>query len=469
MRQSSYDATFQDAIEELQHRLSARTISSPLAGAVIAMGINQPELKKAVMLKSREGGAVTNSLEILKPIRLRFNLDGLYLIDSSGVIIAHETSHNLSTGTDVAFRPYFQRAISGRVNVYAAIGSQSGERGLYYAAPIYADMTRSSGVVGVVSAKALGRPLDSILKRYGDASILLSPQGVVFASSREDWLCALSGSLDASRIEEIKKLKQFGNHFDTNAPKSIPFDPTSSEAFFGGEHYRQMQTPLDWGDPAGLWRIVTLWRMKRVNPPGLITSIGAVSVGLTLMISLMAFGLLENRKRHKESSRRLKFLGAAIETSSLAVILADQQGLIRWVNPQFERLTLYSLDESLGRNPEILSSGLDPKETIRDLQRRILSGKSWSGELINKRKDGSLYNVHNVITPVLDEDSQILGFVGLQADITEQKRTEQAIREERDKLRKAFAEIKTLRGLITICASCKKIRDDKGYWNRMES
>ena len=71
--------------------------------------------------------------------------------------------------------------------------------------------------------------------------------------------------------------------------------------------------------------------------------------------------------------------------------------------------------------------------------------------------------------PVLDEVGNLIGYRGVAKDITQQKHAE----EEREKLiaelEAALSKIKALRGLIPICASCKKIRDDKGYWNKLEA
>jgi len=86
-----------------------------------------------------------------------------------------------------------------------------------------------------------------------------------------------------------------------------------------------------------------------------------------------------------------------------------------------------------------------------------------------KAKNGDIRWVEDRKTSNFSEDGAFLGIDGIVFDITERKRTQEALLQERDKLQKAIAEIKTLSGLLPICASCKKIRDDKGYWNQIES
>ena len=70
---------------------------------------------------------------------------------------------------------------------------------------------------------------------------------------------------------------------------------------------------------------------------------------------------------------------------------------------------------------------------------------------------------------IRDSEGKPIGFRGVSRDITERKRME----EEREKLihelQDALVSVKTLRGLLPICSHCKKIRDDKGYWNQIES
>lgn len=438
MRVSFYKSAFQKESESLEKQLLSHTIHSQLMGAVISNGLNQLDLKQAVSKNGSDAGALIESRETLKPLRERFHLDGIYLVDSDGVVVMHDTDGRSSTGTNVAFRPYFKQAMAGHISIYAAVGNNTSERGLYYAAPLYATTSNTSSVIGVVLAKAPGDSLDEMLKKFGDAALLLSPQGIVFASSREDWLYAIAGKADAARLEAIRGLKQFGKYFETNEPTPLPIALSGEEADFGGARYSIEQTPFDWGDPAGDWRIVTLWNTSRVNPPGLLAGIGIAGGGLTLLLTLMTAVIVDGRKRHRQAQQRFKFLGTALETSPLAVIMADAAGKIRWVNPQFERSTQYGPDEALGNDPKLLSSGLTAKETIRELWESLLAGRSWAGEFVNKRKDGSLYHAASVVTPVMDENGRRLGYVCLQNDVTDQKRAEQTIRSAQTEMTQIF-------------------------------
>jgi PAS domain S-box-containing protein len=139
------------------------------------------------------------------------------------------------------------------------------------------------------------------------------------------------------------------------------------------------------------------------------------------------------------------------------------------VNPKFIQLTGYSLEEAVGKNPRILKSGEKPTEEYKQLWNMITTGKEWHGEFHNKKKNGELYWESASISPIKDPQGGVTHFLAVKEDITQRKQTE----EEREKLIKelqfALDNVKTLQGLIPICANCKKIRDDTGYWQQVES
>jgi two-component system, cell cycle response regulator len=125
-------------------------------------------------------------------------------------------------------------------------------------------------------------------------------------------------------------------------------------------------------------------------------------------------------QRLHESEQRDKLLVSALKAVGHGVIITDIQGEIEWVNPAFERLTGYSVAEALGKKPtDLVKSGQQTKEFYEGLWQKILNGENWTGELINKRKDQSLYNEELSITPVTDENGVICHFVGIKQDITE--------------------------------------------------
>jgi diguanylate cyclase (GGDEF)-like protein/PAS domain S-box-containing protein len=138
----------------------------------------------------------------------------------------------------------------------------------------------------------------------------------------------------------------------------------------------------------------------------------------------------------KEIENKLKELSMAIEHSPAAVVITEPEAKILYVNPRFEEITGYSLFEVLGKNPRVLQSGLTPLETYKELWSTILSGRTWKGEFINKRKNGEIYIESAYISPVMDSKGRIIRFVAVKIDITKQKKDELALKrsEERYKI-----------------------------------
>ncbi|RJP49363.1 MAG: PAS domain S-box protein, partial [Anaerolineaceae bacterium] len=103
----------------------------------------------------------------------------------------------------------------------------------------------------------------------------------------------------------------------------------------------------------------------------------------------------------------LRVKDKALNSAANAILITNTAGNITWVNSAFSDLTGYKLEEVLGANPRILRSGQHSKEFYQDLWKTITTGNIWRGELINKRKDGSLYDEEMTITPVKDQRGNI--------------------------------------------------------------
>jgi PAS domain S-box-containing protein len=110
-------------------------------------------------------------------------------------------------------------------------------------------------------------------------------------------------------------------------------------------------------------------------------------------------------------------LAAAVAQTSDSVIIANLAGAIEYVNPAFERVSGYSHDEVIGQNPRILKSGQQSAALYRALWRALTHGKSWTGPLINRRKDGTLYEEEATISPIHGPDGSVSGYVAVKRDV----------------------------------------------------
>ena len=131
-------------------------------------------------------------------------------------------------------------------------------------------------------------------------------------------------------------------------------------------------------------------------------------------------------RRRAEDALRLR--NAALEATANGIVITDANGTILWVNPAFGELTGYSREEAAGRNPRILKSGVQTEVFYRQMWETITAGGVWRGELLNRRKDGSLYLEEMTITPVRGAKGSIEHFVAVKQDTTARHRQEEVIR-----------------------------------------
>jgi PAS domain S-box-containing protein len=138
-------------------------------------------------------------------------------------------------------------------------------------------------------------------------------------------------------------------------------------------------------------------------------------------------GLLTDVTERKRAEAENTRLVTAIEQSPEAVVITDPQGAIQYVNSAFSRITGYSREEILGKNPRILKSGKQDPAMYMQLWTTILKGETWRGELVNRRKDGSLYTEQMTITPVRGAHGEVTHFISTMQDVTEHKLLEQQL------------------------------------------
>ncbi|MGA7801224.1 MAG: ATP-binding protein [Gammaproteobacteria bacterium] len=131
----------------------------------------------------------------------------------------------------------------------------------------------------------------------------------------------------------------------------------------------------------------------------------------------------------ERSGALMRKLSGALEQTADAVMIVNREGLIEFINPAFERMTGYSRDEAIGRNPRILYSGRHGEQFYRRLWGTILRGEVFHDTFINRRRDGRLYYDEKTITPIKDEREAITHFVSTSKDATERMQTEERARQ----------------------------------------
>jgi PAS domain S-box-containing protein len=174
-----------------------------------------------------------------------------------------------------------------------------------------------------------------------------------------------------------------------------------------------------------------IWRQKKKN-------------GQLLWVEVVATPLRDNRNKmyaligvsrdvtsRLNAEENLKKLAVAVEQNPASIVITGIDGSIEYVNSAFTINTGYSSEEVLGKDPKILKSGLTPQSTYRLFWNTIISGNTWQGEFINKKKNGKIFYEHATVAPIFDSNGEITNFVAIKENITQQKFKEQELNDSR--------------------------------------
>ena len=132
--------------------------------------------------------------------------------------------------------------------------------------------------------------------------------------------------------------------------------------------------------------------------------------------------------QHSSVEATVRELECAAEQIADSLVICDRAGVIKYVNPAFERQTGYHRKEALGNTPRILKSGQHSQSFYENLWNTILSGRTFRAEFTNRRKNDELYYEERTISPLKDDQGNVTAFISLGRDITERRRIELKLR-----------------------------------------
>ncbi len=139
-------------------------------------------------------------------------------------------------------------------------------------------------------------------------------------------------------------------------------------------------------------------------------------------------GYIRDVTEQIQAEAQARLQSTALEASANAIVITDRNAVIQWANPAFTALAGYSLEETVGQNPrELVKSGVQGPDFYDALWQTILNGQVWRGTLVNRRKDGTLYDEEMTITPLPDESGEPQHFIAVKQDITRRKRREREL------------------------------------------
>ncbi len=178
-------------------------------------------------------------------------------------------------------------------------------------------------------------------------------------------------------------------------------------------------------------------QLKHVMSDGTVKDVETFMSPIILKDRKVLYGIVNDITEKLVAEENLKKLSTAVEQSPVSILITDTDGKIFYVNPKFCKLTGYSVEEAIGKNPRILKSGKNSQKTYEELWAAVTSGKTWHGELLNKKKNGDLYWENVTISPIKNSVGIITHYVAVKEDITKQKETIKELTEAKEKAEEA--------------------------------
>jgi len=135
----------------------------------------------------------------------------------------------------------------------------------------------------------------------------------------------------------------------------------------------------------------------------------------------------ERHLLNMEGPLKIRLAHAALSAAADAIVITDREGVILWVNPAFEQLSGYTLKEIRGQKTRLFQSGKQGGEFYKELWKTVLEGRVWRSEIVNKYKNGTLYDEEMGITPIRNAKGEVTHFVAIKRDVTGRKKFEEGL------------------------------------------
>jgi PAS domain S-box-containing protein len=380
--------------------------------------------------------------------------DGIRIADAQGRVV-HGTIVPKGAPVDVSDRSYFIQARDGsadRLVISEPVVSRiTGERVLAFARRLTKPDGSFGGVVyAVVRVEQLGRALLRVNLGEDGAVVLRGRDHEIVARfpARTDGQPVVGNKRVTPQLARIVDSGVTETTFVAASPVDGVVKINAFRRLQGGEFYLLVAIPTE--------AFLAGWRAEALRTAG-----GTL---LFLLLTGMA-GLYALRSWKRETEARFR---ALVDGAPVAITVA-RSGRVLYVNQAFVRtLGLPSAEVAIGRS---IVDSMTPDDAGRTAERWNRIGRKLPvdpvAEVTLRRPDGTSFRAAITDAAVeLEDGPALIGFV---QDVTERKRFDEERERLIGELKAALADVKTLSGLLPICAHCKKVRDDRGYWSRIET
>ena len=380
-----------------------------------------------------------------------------YILNMDGLTIAASNYRQSASfvGRNFAFRPYFKDAIQGKPGRYYALGITSNRRGYYFSYPVY----EGDSIIGIAVVKV---DLTQFEKRFANQHyefLLLDPDGVVFSSSRPNWLYRVFGELSHVELQRIADSQRYlGKSIEKLAiVYQKPFDEKSQivdvleNTVLNGTEELQRLSFLRMSRPIRLldFKISILAPLKTINEEiALWRAIFAGGVTITALLfglAMLRTRMLRERSDANEMTRHNQaYIREVIQNTQAGLVTLDQNHKIESFNPAVEKLVGQPLAPLVGQPLNVLFQFDKHDEPELSFHDDFLEAANDLGIKVLTREGRLCYSDQ---TPVPVEmtlcEMQLpnrLSYLVTFHDMTERKRYEQEITQARIKLEERVRE-----------------------------
>lgn len=390
--------------------------------------------------------------EVVDHFKATLDVEVCYVMNRKGITLASSNRNDPDSfvGENFNFRPYFKQALNGAPSTYMAIGTTSGRRGVYCSHPVYTGISQRPVGVAVIKA-SIERIEKSIILDDNEIVLVTHPDGIIFVSTKKDWLYGTIRPLSEQEAQRIIKSKQFG----TGPLPYIGLEMNEENRAVdkNGKPYLMFRIPVDnYRD----WQVIYLQDYttmeKRIFSPsadttGMIMLVLCTLIGGSVAVLYKKAGreivrrktaeeaLRESEKYLSEYSRtlerqvkkRTEEITSILKYTPDMVYIKDINGRYLMINSGYEALLGVKNHEIRGKTAdEFMAPEL--AEQFQSSDRIVLSEKrACRVENQISRKDG-IHTYLSVKFPIYDESGNITGVGGISTDITALKKAQHQLK-----------------------------------------
>lgn len=409
---------------------------------------------RAALKAPRSKELVARSDDYLADINHRVGADALYLMDRNGVCVSASNWNEAASfkGQKYDFRPYFRDALAGGLGQYFAVGTTTGQPGMYFASPV----KEGDDIIGVLAVKLV---LSDIERNWAEAAtpiVLMDRLGIVFLSSVPQYLYTASRPIAPQDLQELGRTRQYAQ---------TEFAPTPWEMANAVDRYGRMVKAVHNGSELDMlvrseylpdydWTLMVSVDTHAARKAGWIAMTVAVSTSLVLVLGALFWRQREKRvhelrrsrkeleirvmERTRELSERNAFLKAMEDSLPVGIRAMDQDGKVTSLNARLCEITGYSREEMQDRRPPF--PYWHPEETQEHWlnMETTLAGNATAAGYEVRFRHRMGHDIYVMIyTAPLMFSGELCGYISSMVDITQRKKADEQHQQNVEQMRRA--------------------------------